>query len=146
MKPEHHPNIPAELADVRPFGDFVLVRREPDHGENIIIDPNWKKNPAQGIKRGTVMSCGPGDPSRLWQCKRCDYCLGVSTVKAPKPCPRCNSKTDWKYIGRARHPMHVEPGDEVLYSRAPANDVVIGDREYVFLHEEQHILAVVEAA
>lgn len=43
-----------------------------------------------------------------------------------------------------RLPIHVEPGDEVIYTRCPDNDVRINGGEYTFLHEEQHIFAVVE--
>lgn len=43
-----------------------------------------------------------------------------------------------------RIPMNVDVGDEILYRRAPANDICIDGQEYTFLHEEQHILAVIE--
>ena len=46
--------------------------------------------------------------------------------------------------------MHVKPGDEVIYTRVPANNVRLNQQysfsreEYVFLHEEQHVVAVIE--
>jgi hypothetical protein len=43
-----------------------------------------------------------------------------------------------------RVPMSVQVGDEILYWRSPANDVKIDGQEYVFLHEEQHLVAVLE--
>jgi co-chaperonin GroES (HSP10) len=43
-----------------------------------------------------------------------------------------------------RAPMNVKPGDQVLYQRAPANVVSFDGVEYDLLHEEQHILAVLE--
>lgn len=46
----------------------------------------------------------------------------------------------------SRAPMGVKVGDEILYSRAPANGILIDGRETVFLHEEQHIEAVLEEA
>lgn len=44
----------------------------------------------------------------------------------------------------SRFEMGVEVGDIVLYPRVPANDVRINGEEHTLLHEEQHILAVVE--
>jgi co-chaperonin GroES (HSP10) len=43
-----------------------------------------------------------------------------------------------------RAEMYVRPGDEVVYTRAPANDVVLNGEEYTVLHAEQHIMAVIE--
>ncbi len=43
-----------------------------------------------------------------------------------------------------RFDMGVEVGDVVLYPRVPANDVRINGEEHTLLHEEQHILAVIE--
>jgi co-chaperonin GroES (HSP10) len=45
-----------------------------------------------------------------------------------------------------RAPMNVSPGDTVLYTRVPANDVKIGGRMYTMCHEEQHIYAVLDAS
>ena len=45
-----------------------------------------------------------------------------------------------------RAPMHVAVGDTVLYSRAPANGLLVNGREVVFLREEQHLEAVLEEA
>ena len=49
-----------------------------------------------------------------------------------------------KHPAGGRLPMNAAPGDEIVYPRVPANDIRLNGEEYVFLHEEQHILAVIE--
>src|SRR5271163_2668517 len=43
----------------------------------------------------------------------------------------------WKF----RAPMNVRRGDEILYTRTPANDIDIKGVPHVFLHEESQIVA-----
>lgn len=42
--------------------------------------------------------------------------------------------------------MCVQPGDEIVYARVPANDIRIDGEEYTLLHEEQHVLCIVDRA
>lgn len=163
MKPVHHPSIPAELASVKPLGDFVLVRRDLDQERsNVIIAPGWRNKGVDGVKRGTVIAVGPGDKGVFLWCETCHEtrqgfpvmqgtARGDVSYSLRTKCPKCGNPRsiamDWVRDGdplEARAPMHVKPGDEILYHRAPANNVVIDDQEFVLLHEEQHILAVIE--
>jgi len=50
---------------------------------------------------------------------------------------------DKKRSDFSRHDMNVRPGDVVLYSRSPANEVRLNGVEYQLAHEQQHILAVI---
>lgn len=45
-----------------------------------------------------------------------------------------------------RRPMECRVGDRILYSRCPDNDVTIDGVPCVLLREEQHVLAILEAA
>lgn len=121
-------DVPAELADVTPLGDFVLVRRLPDAESKAgIWIPDSARNPREGNRRGVVISCGPGDrvhPRHVVHNALRQLAHGTTNVP--------------------RHPMHVKPGDEIIYARVPANDIRIDGQEYMFLHEEQHILCVIE--
>lgn len=42
-----------------------------------------------------------------------------------------------------RHPMHVKVGDKIAWWRCPANEVRLNGKDYTFLHEQQHICAVI---
>lgn len=112
MKPIYHASIPAELEAVKPYGDFVLVRRADGDGERqgLIVLPQTRKNAEVGARIGEVIAAGPGD----------------------------------KLKDGSRAPMHVKAGDRIVYHRAPANVTVINGVEYTFIHEEQHLLAVLE--
>lgn len=46
------------------------------------------------------------------------------------------------YTKRAE--MFVHPGDIVVYPQVPANEIEINSEKLVFLHQEQHVLAVIE--
>lgn len=114
MNQPKHLSVTAELEEIRPLYDFVLVRRLDEDGkkDGLVILPDASRNPMKpGVKQGKVIACGAGD----------------------------------KLHDSSRVFMHVKSGDTVLYQRAPANNVVINGGEYVFLHEESQILAVIEA-
>lgn len=140
-------NVPTELADVQPLGDFVLVRRLPDSERTpsgYIVLPDGTRNKREGKRRGVVILVGPGDKrtditaKEGW--KQCTHCAAVWNKEETEcVCGQSGFKT-YTY----RHPMHVAPGDEIIYDRVPANDIRIDGEEYTFLHEEQHILCVLE--
>lgn len=122
MKPLRYPEVNANTSQLSPLGDLVLVRLLPEkEKEASIVLPDIAHNPERGLRRGVVIACGPGDKvTEGWDV----------------PGGRANT---WK-----RHPMHVRPGDEIIFPRVPANVVNIGGEELILCHEQQHILAVIE--
>ena len=132
---------------VQPLHDFVLVERLPDSAPPGILIPESLRNANTGLRIGKVLAIGPGDPARVYECGNPD-CSGaphvISSGKTPT-CYWCGSRMFWTRSTRT-HPMHVDIGDRVVYPRVPANDIRINGQEYTFLHEEQHILAVLEEA
>lgn len=126
-----------------------------------------------GLQRGKVVACGPGDRVIWFVCADCgmDYtstldprpegdpnCGAVRVIYAVASCPRCGSSSRSALLDswcgfhgvvhhgneRCNRPMHVKPGDTVIFPRVPANRVMIRGEEFVMLHEEQHVLAVIE--
>jgi co-chaperonin GroES (HSP10) len=162
MKPAHHPNVPAELASVKPLGDFVLVRRLSEveshrlEGCSPVYGPQWRNKGVEGTKYGEVMAVGPGDQMLGLYCMNTPDCSGyvtrlVKTHMNPggayswsinRECPKCGNEMTLGEKTFADMPVKV--GDIVAYHRAPANNTVIDGEEYVFCHAEQHVLAVIE--
>ncbi len=105
-------NVPAEIARVRPIGDFVVVRRlmEPTQRDSGLYLPPAVANRPTGNRRGVVLAIGPGD----------------------------------RMADGSRRAMNVAVGDVVVYSRVPANEIRVDQEVYEIVHEEQHILCVVE--
>lgn len=132
MKPLRYPETTATVEQLRPLGDLVLVRPLPE-AEKIgqIFLPDNARNPERGLRRGVVVACGPGDMRHDFELKALDVPPELS-----KPC------TDFSWW--PRHAMHVKPGDIVIYPRVPANGVTIDGAEHFLIHEEQHVLAVIE--
>lgn len=160
-----------DITALRPLGDFVLVKPfQSATGSDLIIDPKtqrtkdgrWRlQNRETGNRFGTVIAVGAGDQMvTLW----CLTCWGKSGAK-PRllridqsvkrgNCSRCSAElhaigAGWTASGdvaaQITHaPMHVSPGDTVIFPRVPANEVVINGEEYVLLHEESQIYGVVE--
>lgn len=161
MKPVYHPNIPAELSQIKPLGDLVLVRRIVEQERsNIIIAPGWRNKGVDGVKTGEVIAVGPGDKGIWLYCLEChEGLLGFPVMqgradgsvywKLRSRCPTCGGPREVGYVGSTlrtgRADMHVKPGDVVLYHRAPANNFVLNGQDYVMLREEQHVLAVIES-
>jgi co-chaperonin GroES (HSP10) len=150
--------VAADPADIKPLGDCVLVKRIPDGqrtASGLIWLPNYrnKPNPSQGPRRGLVVAVGPGDVAVCLVCSnaRCEHVDVValaSVEQGVKKCPECGDTrrivaTEGEALKR-RIAMGVSVGDEVIYDRTPANDISINGEEYVFVHEEQHLLAVIE--
>lgn len=155
-----HVNVSTQDRTLSPRGDFVLVRRKlelEDRGPNKIVAVDWQRNPKHGLKRGVVVAVGPGDRLFPMICRPCTLNPeqgNGSTYRLESAknwrCHWCgnpleflrNPQTDKVIVWRAS--MNVKPGDEVLYWREPMNDVRIDNEDTVFLHEEQHIVAVLE--
>jgi co-chaperonin GroES (HSP10) len=151
MKPEFHPNVKAAIERLNPVGDFVLVKRAPEL-PRLVIAPQWR-NPRPEVKRGLVVAIGPGDQVAELCCVECGSRKDVLVEQATpdgscamrKGAGRCECGGAYELAGVGRAEMHVEPGDLILYQRAPANNCVVDGEEYVLLHESLHILAVIEA-
>lgn len=162
MKPLRYPAASVPVESVRPLGDFVLVRPllEPEQQGQIVL-PDSARAPEKGLRRGVVVACGNGDKAVNFCCDDCgaNYSstlrqVGESQVFAVSSCPACGSpgRSMWKLTdgGRlghgkpfiSRRPVHVKPGDVVIYPRVPANGVQIDGEEHFMLHEEQHCWAV----
>jgi co-chaperonin GroES (HSP10) len=112
-----------DLSKLTPLHDFVLVHEIPEKTllvQNGVMhmtgDYRWRSDRPKGLRRGRVVAVGRGDKILCGPCA-------------------CEGR---------RAEMNVHAGDEVVYPRVPANDVVINGEEYTFLHEEQHVLAIVE--
>jgi co-chaperonin GroES (HSP10) len=118
MQPPKLSNIQALIESVRPLHDFVLVRRSPDEDRygRIILPTGNRGMMKPGLKRGIAVAVGRGDKF---------------TMK-----PKGNGELFRKRFSGERMPMHVRPGDEVIFSRSPANNTLIDGQEYVFVHEE----------
>lgn len=149
-------SVSADLAKIRPMGDYVLVKRLPNDNpvEGLWLPKSVQKEVRQ-LRRGTVCAVGLGDPMIRIRCKACGG--ERNNMALLKPSHRdgqrepihiasCNcGETDYELISsNLRCPMEVQLGDQVLYWRSPANDVCINGEEYVLLHEEQHLVAILE--
>lgn len=143
-KAHRNANVITSPDEVNPYGDLVLVRRLPeDDIRGRIFLPNGSANPDKGLRRGVVVSAGPGDKLLLVVCVPCGT-TRVRVLDAPwGSCEYCGS-TEAKVLDQRRAPMHAKVGDEVIYTRVPANEIDIDNVTHTFLHEEQHILAVIE--
>ena len=124
-------DIPADLAKLQPYGDFVLVKRLPSQevSASIWLPQETVRDMNTGVRRGVVMATGPGD--KLWE-RWTHYKSGQ------------HPKEFWplEHSGK-RCEMDVKVGDEVLYPRTPANEVKLNGEEYCFIHEGE-IRAVLE--
>lgn len=132
-----------------PRGDLVLVKRLPDKDKlGSIFIPETSLNPERGVRRGVVVACGPGDNLLAFRCKNHavvsfklrDKCSGAIPV-----CSICK-ETMVLLFSNLRCSMSVSVGDEILYWRNENGDVKFQDEEFVYLHEEQHVIAVLEKA
>lgn len=154
-RPHRAANVDTPYDRWMPHGDLVLVKRLPDKDKiGSIFIPETAQNAQRGTRRGLVLMVGPGDKIVAFECESCG-CFPLRLLKKQiyLKCRNCGGSlrlaaTDnfvWGENGD-RSPLNVAVGDEVIYWRAEANDVKIQNVEYVYLHEEQHILAVLEKA
>lgn len=136
MQPQ--PEVPFQ-----PIHDRLLVKWEPESARVLSIWlPETARRPgALGSDRflriGRVVSVGPGDP--------CLKCAKVRTELAERGVdlttlmlPNCVCG------GTERIPMNVAVGDRIVYDHPSSAEVTIEGEQYVILHEEQHVLAVIE--
>jgi co-chaperonin GroES (HSP10) len=122
------------IEEFEPLADQVVV--EPlrqlerfgkmSHGLHVADNPNRDKQ-REFHHLGRVIKCGPGDLTR--DGLHIDENMGRRKYLNPKG---------------GRWPMHVQAGDLVLYERRPTAVIILDGRQFLVLHEEQHITAVVE--
>lgn len=158
-----------EVSSFRLLGDQVLVepQENPERFDNfngvLYLPQKPERGKGEFFHSGRVVSCGPGDKIREGKVRpdgsravyaapeqECADCKGIGATEAKSPrflfapiyvdCPACHGTA--KVPGR--WPIHVKPGDLVLYERRPWAEVELDRKRYVILHEEQHIVAVIE--
>jgi co-chaperonin GroES (HSP10) len=133
--------------ELRLLADHVLVRplTPPAMDGSIHIPQSAKQD-----RYGEVVKCGPGDKVTQHWCSECGRDLWPVLALFPLPenefahrygyCIVCNVETPVIL----RHHMNVKPGDRILYGPRPWATVRLEGVDYEILHEEQHILAVLE--
>lgn len=120
MQPPKLSNVRALIESVQPLHDFVLVKISPeDAGYPRLVLPDSVRggHMRPGLKHGKVVAVGRGDR------------FTSRAVADGKEASRKRFEGD-------RLPMHVNVGDEVIWSRTPANLTLIEGDVYVFVHEE----------
>lgn len=165
----YQPVIEGDVSSIRPLGDFVLVRPLSDEegGKltgtglaelsslsefHMTADYRYRWNRPKGNRYGEVVACGEGD---LMVFMECDTCKSVTVRIAYKDASslrkRCDcggtrrTATIFEHYADVTHAeMFVHPGDIVVYPQVPANEIEINGEKLVFLHQEQHVLAVIE--
>jgi hypothetical protein len=152
------PEILTDPASIRCLADFVLVKPFPPAG--LIINPGvhmtqdyrWRQDRPRGNRCGTVVSVGQGDKMVGLCCEQCGA-LEFRLVRTDADFKRmtCSCGGEKLTIAHAdgfaattTDPMQVNVGDVVVFPRVPANEIEINGEEYVFLHQEQHVLAVLD--
>jgi co-chaperonin GroES (HSP10) len=144
-----------DASQVKPTGDFVLIKPLPnDDPLSRLWLPASVHRKKMILKRGLVIAVGQGDSIVQLKCTECGKERARLAVLIPDRTAdsRLPIKTGTckcgcsmvEVLGTSRAAMNVQAGDEILYWRSPANDVRINEEEYVFLHEEQHIVGVIE--
>jgi co-chaperonin GroES (HSP10) len=161
-------NTNTEVSSFRLLGDQVLVepQEKPELFDNfngvLYLPQKPERGKGEFFYVGRVVSCGPGDKIREGKVRpdgsraaylapeqKCEDCNGMGLALAYGgmaglgafvDCPTCHGTG--KVSGR--WPIHVKPGDLVLYERRPWAEVELDRKRYVILHEEQHIVAVIE--
>lgn len=142
---EHKSSQPQPEVPFQPIHDRLLVKWEPESARVLSIwTPESARRPgALGSDRflriGRVVATGPGDPC---QCvgKQIEFAASIgvkpeSVIPPGPPCERCHA---------GRIPMQCKVGDRILYDHPSDKEVTIEGEQYVILHEEQHVLAVIE--
>lgn len=142
-----------DIEALRPLGDFVLVKPLVTTNDAGIIDPKtqrtkdgrWRlQNRETGNRFGTVIAVGAGDRMIAVLCRNCEEGEAILATAKNRDCRTCGKPLDCFPEVDFHAPMHVSPGDVVIFPRVPANEVIINGEEFVLLHEESQIYGVVE--
>jgi co-chaperonin GroES (HSP10) len=148
------------MLNFTPLGDFILVKPDPEQDKfGSIWNPKGfqpqghQAGDYRKLFTGTVVAVGPGDKLLTWGCGPCSRVRRTTRKGAPR-CPDCAQPMS--QLGHNQHPMHVKPGDRVIYPRRPNSPVgtdestgesylEIDGEKYQLFHEEQSCLAIIEA-
>lgn len=156
--------VNADPAAIQPHGDCVLVQpiEDPTAPAPLIVesetkmtsDGRWRWDRKRGNQYGRVVAVGPGDRLLVMYCNACwqkgisSFTSRLETAKS-RTCQNCGGvltlgadKDGSALVDRAE--MYVKPGDVVIFPRVPANEMEIGGESFVWLRQEQHVLAVLE--
>lgn len=128
----HQGNCELSGVTVRPLEDQVLVRLDVEQdkanpNDILFLPQGHSRTP---IRYGTVVAIGPGDRVKRTTRKATG---SADHERAVEVC-----------IGNKRWPMGVKPGDRIVLERRPWAQITLDGESMVILHEEQHILAVIE--
>jgi hypothetical protein len=157
----------ASPEDVKLLGDLVLLEEIHEEPSGLVLDASmqltrdkrWIKRRESGNRRGRVLKVGPGDAVMVWICRECRqesraliHRLSIHTRSADgwsgiynTPECRCGAIKGPDGYEIERAPMNTTPGDIVVFRGVPNNEVRLKGKDYVVVHEEQHILAIEEA-
>ncbi len=128
----------SSYAGFRPLSDQVLVRPLPASdrvsSSSLVVIPGNHDRGRLDNKLGTVVALGPGDPVA----QRCELCDGVSGTET---CCRCAGTG---YLRHKRTRFAVAVGDTVLFAPRGWAEITIDNERLIVIHEDQHILAVVD--
>ncbi len=157
----YQPNISGDPATVRCLGDFVLVRPFPpadliiNPGVKMTQDKRWRQDRDKGNRTGEVIAVGPGDKMVELMCNDCCKfwwrAVHADSTKIRLACDVCGGDKitmlaygDMSFAQVYRADMDVQVGDIVVFPQVPANEIEINGEKLVFLHQECHVLAVIE--
>lgn len=135
-------SVDVPIEDIRPRGDFVLVRRLLDYRSFLWV-PSQNPRAIQDLRVGEVLQVGPGDTLDRAYCGTCDYWTSRVNIGPVSKCKLCG-KADLTDAGTWHLELGVKVGDKVVYPRVPDNDITVNGEELTMLHEEGHVLAVLE--
>ncbi len=131
----------SSYAGFRPLSDQVLVRplpaRDRVSSSSLIVIPGNHDRGRLDNKLGTVVALGPGDPVA----PKCEYCKSGPIDDGDEGCPRCAGTG---YLRHKRTEFAVAVGDTVLFAPRGWAEITIDNERLIVIHEDQHILAVVD--
>lgn len=147
----------------QPLYDMVLVRPDPGALEkwgSLFLPPSAtpgadKAGDARDCFTGTVVAVGPGDRHVPYGRLKCSECGKKFKWNARYCWFDCGCEMthveieDAERWNEGRYPMHLKPGDRVVFPRRPSMpggdfSVEIGEEKFVMFHEEQFAYAVID--
>lgn len=158
---------------VKPISDDAVIESQAFGSKPVLIhnpakhmtgDYRWRSDRPRGNRIGKVVAIGRGDRMIPEICLNCEMgrysweelSSGVTVDTTPwrsrlagakrRRCSNCGAEQVVFPYMDFRAPMNVAPGDTVVFPRVPANEIQINGENYVFLHEESQVYAVLEEA
>lgn len=143
-------DLTADSIPFAPLHDQILVKWEPETERVLSIWlPETARRPGalgsdRFVRIGRVIKVGPGD-----KCPKCGG-DGVRFVQCDPLTPECQPGKPCGFEdcsrcgGTGLLPMNVKPGDRIVYDHPSNRERRFNGVDYVILHEEQHVMAVIE--